>query len=54
MKSINVLLVCNGRLALPAMWDAVYNQQLKAVAIPAHCTEFIDEVSQLLYTYVQL
>ena len=48
MKDIKILLLCNGRFALPAMRDMVFANQLAVVGIPAHCEEMLEEVKLLL------
>ena len=43
-----MILLCGSRMALPVMRDLVFYQQLAAVAIPAYCRDFADEVQLLL------
>ena len=48
MTETKVILLCGNRMALPVMRDLVFYQQLAAVVIPVHCTEFTQEVKLLL------
>ena len=48
MSETKLILLCGSRMALPVMRDMVFHQQLAAVVIPAHCTEFTQEVQLLL------
>lgn len=48
MSEPKVILLCGGRLGLPIMKILFFNKQLAAVAIPHHCTEFIQQVQLLL------
>ena len=48
MSQLKILLVCSSRFALPAMRDLVFAQLLKAVVIPSHCKDMVEEVAQLL------
>ena len=48
MSETKLILLCGSRMALPVMRDLVFYQQLAVVVIPEHCTEFTQEVQQLL------
>ena len=48
MNETKLILLCGSRMALPVMRDLVFYQQLAAVAIPAYCRDFADEVQLLL------
>ena len=48
MNEIKVILLCGNRFALPAMQQLFFFNQLKAVAIPAHCEEMIEQTQVAL------
>ncbi len=48
MSEPKVILLCGGRLGLPILRTLVFSKQLAAIAIPDHCTEFIQQVQMLL------
>ncbi len=48
MNGIKVILLCGNRFALPAMQQLFFFNQLKAVAIPAHCEEMIEQTQVAL------
>lgn len=48
MSELKVIILCSSRFAIPAMRDLVFNKLLCVVAIPDHCTDFIEEATSLL------
>jgi len=48
MNELKVILLCSNRIALPAMQQLFFFNQLKAVAIPAHCKEMIEQTQAAL------
>lgn len=48
MNELKVILLCSNRFALPAMQQLFFFNQLKAVAIPAHCEEMIEQTQVAL------
>ncbi len=48
MSASKVILLCGGRLGIPILRTLVFSKQLAAIAIPDHCTEFIQQVQLLL------
>ncbi len=48
MSETKAILLCGSRLALPAMRDLCFHQQLAVVAIPVNCEDFLQEVQALL------
>jgi methionyl-tRNA formyltransferase len=48
MNEIKALLLCGNRIAMPVIRDLFFAKQIAAIAIPEHCTEFIQQVQILL------
>lgn len=48
MNETKILLLCSSRFALPVMRTLLFGKCLTGVVIPEHCTDFIQEVNQLL------
>ena len=48
MSQAKVILLCGGRLAIPILRILFFNKQLAVVAIPDHCTVFMQQVNLLL------
>ena len=48
MNELKIILLCSNRFALPAMQQLFFFNQLKAVAIPAHCEEMIEQTQEAL------
>lgn len=48
MNDIKLILLCGSRMALPVMRELVFFNQLAAVIIPEHCSDFLMEVKMLL------
>ncbi len=48
MSEPKVILLCGSRLGIPILRTLVFSKQLAAIAIPDHCTEFIQQVQMLL------
>ena len=48
MSEIKAILLCGSNIAIPVIRDMLFNQQIAAVVIPQHCTDFVTQIQQLL------
>ena len=48
MSELKIILLCSSRFALPSIRDLIFHKLLGVVAIPDHCTDFIEEATLLL------
>jgi len=48
MGEPKIILLCGGRIALPVLRDLFFYKQLAAIVIPAHCSDFIQQVQLLM------
>lgn len=48
MNETKAIVLCGGRIAIPVFRDLFFYQQLAAIIIPEHCTDFIEEARLLL------
>lgn len=48
MNETKAILLCGSRIAIPVLRDLYFNQQLAAIVIPGHCSDFLQQVRLFL------